>query len=390
MPKRKGTSSKGTKSKKVATEPEVQDKPVERPTDVKMEVDAPVKMPASHEVDDEERYVEIRTIVSSKVGEVLSNQETKNIIEDIKQKSGVAELLVDQVPPSSVESVVTWVGMPGKVSKGIALLPGIYNKSQQRHIGEDEEDDEIFVRLAIAESIVMEKLLLDDTNKNLLQIIESGTKCVVDLSSSVLPLSTDRSLQLKGSSNRIEAALYKLLPVIGLKAESNNNRTGCRVDYSPVSILGVYGHPDTFVRQKINSSLAASNPYIVYVKPQYPSPEQAVPPEQQNPADTILNLTTPEGLMQAQRQAQLAHVDQLLTQHIFIATDLVGSVIGRGGVRINEIRTNSGAQIRINEPTVRDNIEGRVISILGKPKNNQMALLQIYGLLEQSLSFRKS
>jgi heterogeneous nuclear rnp K-like protein 2 len=39
---------------------------------------------------------------------------------------------------------------------------------------------------------------------------------------------------------------------------------------------------------------------------------------------------------------------QPLTQQIFIPNDMVGAIIGKGGAKINEIRSLSGAVIKIN------------------------------------------
>lgn len=41
---------------------------------------------------------------------------------------------------------------------------------------------------------------------------------------------------------------------------------------------------------------------------------------------------------------------QLHTQYIYIPNDLVGCIIGKGGVKINEIRATSQSTIKIMEP----------------------------------------
>ncbi|KAF9581715.1 hypothetical protein BGW38_001164 [Lunasporangiospora selenospora] len=67
-------------------------------------------------------------------------------------------------------------------------------------------------------------------------------------------------------------------------------------------------------------------------------------------------------------------------QQIFIPNELVGSVIGKGGSKINEIRQMSGSHIKINEP--HGNSNERLVTITGTPESNQMAVYLLYSRLE--------
>ena len=75
------------------------------------------------------------------------------------------------------------------------------------------------------------------------------------------------------------------------------------------------------------------------------------------------------------------------TQQIFIPNDLVGCIIGKGGSKINEIRSMSASHIKIMEPGAGVAAGGsgseRLVTITGPPPNIQMAVSLLYQRLEQ-------
>ncbi|KAN0060102.1 PAB1 binding protein [Thecaphora frezii] len=75
------------------------------------------------------------------------------------------------------------------------------------------------------------------------------------------------------------------------------------------------------------------------------------------------------------------------TQQIFIPNDLVGCIIGKGGSKINEIRSMSASHIKIMEPGAGIAAGGsgseRLVTITGPPPNIQMAVGLLYQRLEQ-------
>jgi poly(rC)-binding protein 2/3/4 len=76
------------------------------------------------------------------------------------------------------------------------------------------------------------------------------------------------------------------------------------------------------------------------------------------------------------------------TQQIFIPNALVGAIIGKAGVKINEIRAQSQCQIRVTEPGTAPgpgqvaNPEERLVTITGQPSNINVAVQMLYHRLE--------
>ncbi|ORX38860.1 hypothetical protein BD324DRAFT_577119 [Kockovaella imperatae] len=76
------------------------------------------------------------------------------------------------------------------------------------------------------------------------------------------------------------------------------------------------------------------------------------------------------------------------TQQIFIPNALVGAIIGKGGAKINEIRSQSQCQIRVTEPGTpanpgqTPNPEERLVTITGQPNNINIAVQLLFARLE--------
>lgn len=84
------------------------------------------------------------------------------------------------------------------------------------------------------------------------------------------------------------------------------------------------------------------------------------------------------------------------TQHIYIPDELVASVIGKGGQKINEVRQKSGTHIKILElaEMEQQNVQGqpgeRLVTITGQPNNIQAAVAMLFARLEEVCFSRAS
>ncbi|KWU43546.1 hypothetical protein RHOSPDRAFT_19337 [Rhodotorula sp. JG-1b] len=79
------------------------------------------------------------------------------------------------------------------------------------------------------------------------------------------------------------------------------------------------------------------------------------------------------------------------SQAIFIPNELVGSIIGKGGAKINEVRQTSQCQIKINEPGEAAPGGGpneRLVTITGQPTGIQTAIQMLYKRLEEEKNKR--
>ncbi len=67
-------------------------------------------------------------------------------------------------------------------------------------------------------------------------------------------------------------------------------------------------------------------------------------------------------------------------QKIYIAKDMVGALIGKAGMRIQEIRRSSGCKINISD--MQNEIGERLVSIAGTPTGTHCAISMIREQLE--------
>lgn len=171
----------------------------------------------------------------------------------------------------------------------------------------------------------------------------------------MLPGSTERVLSISGVADAVHIAVY----YVGTILLEHQDRNANNLPYRPTagSSRAVGGQPG-----------AAG---AVNFAPQSFYNAAAVPLPFGGPA--------PGGSPQLPPGSQ--------TQQIFIPNDLVGCIIGKGGSKINEIRSMSASHIKIMEPGAGLAAGGsgteRLVTITGPPPNIQMAVTLLYQRLEQ-------
>lgn len=399
----------------------------------------------------EETLVSLRSIISTTIGDAIEDTD-KGIIEPLRALS--KSFVVGDKIRGANERIVTIQADPrslaeafGRVAEFAAKInwgrhfpssdhastkstsaAGAGNKKGRAKgvtpatvVPEEEDKNQISksfsIRLLVPEQLVISKLNspLDSPEKTQLKLIEESSKAKLELSRSQLPSSSERSLSVRGTLQEVKNAIESLAMLYG---ENQNCLTYFPIVlYVPRVVTGLYGHPDTFQRQMLNSTLAALNPYLIptsdssavggsVVFSAAPTTDTTT-----NTANVIPNVTaddeishTQGGMQQAQMQALSAAPGQPLTQYIYIPNEMVGAIIGKGGTKINEIRQSSGSVIRVNEPSEVDQQAGssgskvvpgglnsteRMVTITGTPEQNQMALYLLYQRIESERHHHK-
>ena len=167
----------------------------------------------------------------------------------------------------------------------------------------------------------------------------------------MLPGSTERVLLISGVADAVHIAVY----YVGTILLEHQDRNANNLPYRPTA-AGPSSRPPA----------PTGNPYVAPQQPfGYGAP---APPFGAAPAGAGAAPQLPPGSQ---------------TQQIFIPNDLVGCIIGKGGSKINEIRSI----IKIMEPGAGIQAGGsgneRLVTITGPPPNIQMAVSLLYQRLEQ-------
>lgn len=189
----------------------------------------------------------------------------------------------------------------------------------------------------------------------------SRTEAHVQPSEFNLPLSTERCIIVRGTIEAISRAIG----AISEKLQIVESASSMVIEYRPVTLGGVYGHPESFRRIEPNDTMKTpSNPYGIP-----PSTFAAPAPAEMQPSAGTTN------------GKPVSKSKETVTQQIYIPNDMVGAIIGKQGSKINEIRNLSGSHVKVNEPDPA-RVTERLITIEGTAEQNQLALYMLYQRLE--------
>lgn len=244
--------------------------------------------------------------------------------------------------------------------------------------------------------------------------IQEASGARLNASDSCLPMSSERSLVVMGVADAVHIATYYVGSTLleqlnerfgGPAASAYATRSGAPagsipggmqvVPYSPQPASGHYGRPEHYGRHQ--ERRPHHMPPAAYPPPHYPhgaaAPNPAMPVQYSGQAAPYgaaphaqPHMPPHVGQPHGGPQAQPMHSGMPggpLTQQIYIPNDMVGAIIGKGGAKINEIRTMSGSVIKINEP--QDNSNERLVTITGTEECNRMALYMLYSRLGESI-----
>lgn len=257
--------------------------------------------------------------------------------------------------------------------------------------------------------------------------IEEASAAKLKAKEQMLPFSTDRYLIVSGVSDAIHIAVYYLAitylahkdkiadvrlqnydPVKASRSKDHHNdrydsyrsnnsgnsptNTSIANNNGHKNSYGSYGN-SSYSSGSYNSGSDRYSPYNYSPQqPQQPLPYGAPVPNsssqlpmpqryyydgskpttgQENNQSTFAT----SSLEQAHLESQRAPRGVELIQEVLIPNDSVGSVIGKGGQRIKDIRQFSGSRVKVHDPN--PSSDSRAINITGMPENNQVAIYLI-------------
>lgn len=359
---------------------------------------------------DESQWLHIRAIISSAEAATVIGKGGENVTL-IRRHSG-AKCTVSDYSRGAVERILTVSGAVDAVAKAFGLIIRTLNNEP---IEEPSSPQSKTYPLRLLIPHILIGSIIGKGGVRIREIQEaSGAR--LNASEGTLPLSTERSLVVLGVADAVHIATYYVGSTLveqlterfgGPAASAYATRSGQPagvapgglqvVPYVPQAAGGQWAHPDTFRRHTNAPQRTPANPYgAPYLHGQPPQqPQQhaqgampygpgsprATPSyggAMQHPQQQYGQVAMPAAHGAAPHQQMPANVvpGQPLTQQIYIPNDMVGAIIGKGGQKINEIRTLSGSVIKINEP--QENSNDRLVTITGTQEQNQMALYMLY------------
>ncbi|KAJ1020139.1 hypothetical protein NDA16_004419 [Ustilago loliicola] len=296
--------------------------------------------------------ISMRTLIVTSDASIIIGKSGKHINE-IRDKSN-ARLNISEIIAGNPERILTVSGPLDAVSKAFGLIV--------RRINDEPFDQpsvpgskSVTIRFIVPNSR-MGSVIGKQGSK--IKEIQEASGARLTAGEAMLPGSTERVLSISGVADAVHIAVY----YVGTILLEHQDRNANNLPYRPTA-----GGPST-------RPPAPANPYAA---PQQPFSYGAPAPPFGGAAGPAVGAGA--GAPQLPPGSQ--------TQQIFIPNDLVGCIIGKGGSKINEIRSMSASHIKIMEPGAGIAAGGggneRLVTITGPPPNIQMAVSLLYQRLEQ-------
>ncbi|KAG0210177.1 hypothetical protein BGX28_009617 [Mortierella sp. GBA30] len=294
----------------------------------------------------------IRSLVSTKDAGVIIGKGGKNV-SDIREQSG-AKVTISEMVPGAVERVLTVSGPLDTVAKAYSLVA---QKIIEVSIEPDAapENESTSIRLLVNHHRMGS--VIGKGGAKIKEIQEaSGARLVA--SEEILPGSTERAITITGVPDAIHIAVYHVGVV--LQEHSERDKNANIIPYRP---MGRSSYPSG------SSGLGGGGGGYGMPAPYYGGYPGHPPHGMSGYGQDHMSSSSGGGGFGSQ------------AQQIFIPNDMVGSVIGKGGSKINEIRQMSGSHIKIAEAPSNGGNE-RLVTITGTQESNQMAVYLLYSRLE--------
>ncbi|KAI8612089.1 hypothetical protein BC830DRAFT_1171348 [Chytriomyces sp. MP71] len=335
--------------------------------------------------------ITMRAIITMKEAGMIIGKAGKNMA-DIRETSG-ARVTVSENVQGALERILTIVGPLDTVAKAFALCATKIVEEQQNPSVEDVKQRPLQMRLLVPHQR-MGSIIGKQGSK--IKEIQDASGSKLTATEEILPHSTERVVIISGVIDSIHIAtyhagavlqehversqgtiLYKPLPGLITGQVTNRNGTGGNGPSNPPgpSNPNQLRHPQMQAGQAHPQAQAAAAMYgQMAPNPYYPQGMPGMP--QAYAAYSHPAMTPVTGGSMAGMMPQGA----LTVQQIYIPNEMVGAIIGKGGVKINEIRTRTGCNIKIADPV--PGATERLITVTGAPEANSMALYMLYQRLE--------
>ncbi|XP_036387537.1 poly(rC)-binding protein 4 isoform X4 [Megalops cyprinoides] len=195
--------------------------------------------------------------------------------------------------------------------------------------------------------------------------IRESTGAQVQVAGDLLPNSTERGVTISGTQDAIIQCV-KLICTVILESPPKGATIPYRPSPSPGAVL-LSGNQAYTVQNQYGI------PHSELAKLHQLSMQQGLAPMAQPATPVLPGIETNS---------------QTTSQELLIPNDLIGSIIGRQGTKINEIRQVSGAQIKIGSQL--DSTSDRHVTITGSPISINLAQYLITSCLETAKSTAQS
>ncbi|TBU62035.1 cytoplasmic protein [Dichomitus squalens] len=278
----------------------------------------------------------LRALVNSKDAGVVigkTGATVARLLEQTGVKAGVSKVI-----PGVHERVLTVTGSVEGVAKAYSLIVSqLVSANPSSPVTSNSSSPTTAIRLLISHNLMGSVI---GRNGLKIKAIQDSSGARMVASKDMLPQSTERIVEVQGSSESIGRAIEEI--------------GRCLLEDWERGVGTVLFHPGTGDERSGRRT--------------HPTGRRANGDGRGRTSPSPNSPSSPQGT-------------NLRTQNISIPSDMVGCIIGRNGTKITEIRRLSGSKISIaKEP--HDETGERMFTIVGTPEANEKALFLLYNQLE--------
>ncbi|KAI8340737.1 hypothetical protein BC941DRAFT_418050 [Chlamydoabsidia padenii] len=307
---------------------------------------------------DEDGQLTLRALVSTKEAGVIIGKAGKNVAE-LRDVTGV-KAGVSKVVQGIHDRVLTVTGTLEGVAQAYSLMARTLLENPiatsgspvSMTFGGNAIMDPSLATLRLLISHNMMGTVIGRQGAKIKHIQDStGVRMVA--SKSLLPQSTERVVEVRGTVDALQAAVMD----IGQCLMEDKEWAYGTILYNPSKVVASNGseHHRSSITRTGNGSDFSGGEFAGGINRRSSSASQSNSDFYNNP--------------------------NIRTQHISIPSDMVGCIIGKAGSKISEIRQLSGSRISIAKVPHDDSGE-RMFTIQGTPESNERALFLLYAQLE--------
>ncbi|KAI9333138.1 hypothetical protein BDR26DRAFT_868645 [Obelidium mucronatum] len=323
------------------------------------------------------KQMSMRAIISMKEAGMIIGKNGKNVA-DIRDSSG-AKVTVSENVSGAAERVLTIVGPLDTIAKAFALCATKIVEEQPVTGPGMEDVKQRPLSMKVLVPHVRMGSIIGKAGAKIKEIQEaSGSKLTA--TEEILPHSTERVVIVSGVIDSIHIATYH----IGAVLQEHLERTTGTILYKPIPGLitgqvaprGSGGSSSSAQPSRSSQPHQAQHPYGQMA----PNPYYPMPPVGAAYAPYGMMPGGPASAGGLGPMTPGMPAGAMSVQQIYIPNEMVGAIIGKGGSKINEIRTRTGCNIKIADPVA--GATERLITVTGMPESNSMALYMLYQRLE--------
>jgi len=307
--------------------------------------------------------MEIRCLIDNYEASVIIGKAGSNV-KMVRLESGAFVSILKTDSPVSKERVMTVKGDEVNISKALELIVTLLldasnSRKQTDPAGAGESEVQYAMKILIHKFLAGSIIGKGGT---IIREIQDETKARLQLSNEPLPGSTEKTVTITGTADTVRACALRVLGQLATNPLRPNSSTTLYIPGGPVQQAygGHGGHGGHGAPSPYGAPPPSFNPY------------GAPPPQQYSPYQQAPSYGAPPPISYQPQGGGAGGK----TEKIVIPTVCAGTVIGKGGSIIRDIKTQSGTQITISdpEPTAPND---RVVAVTGSQQGIQQAIYLI-------------